>query len=160
MNFVMILRITLQREINLSLPSISSPCSFGINVRNVALKALRIRLVLLDCSTTSQISSFTKSQQLWKKSIVNPSNLGAFPLSIWKIASSTSCHSMVLISIVLCSGMTSLGIFLVIFAMYLPRFSFVSLSSSEKSWMSCCSGSLCFSTTCSSRYLSHVIWLC
>lgn len=60
--FVMVLRITLQRDIGWNLPQESAPCSFGIRVRKVELKALRTLPVLQDSSTISQTSSFTKSQ--------------------------------------------------------------------------------------------------
>ena len=43
MTFVVIFRITLQREIGLNLLGMSTPCSLGISVINVALKSLRIR---------------------------------------------------------------------------------------------------------------------
>lgn len=88
--FVIIFRITLQREIELNLPGKFAPFSFGINMRNVTLKALRIYPIYLDSSTTSQISSFTSSQQFWKKSILNPSGPRDFRFSIWRTTSSTS----------------------------------------------------------------------
>ena len=111
MTFVMIFKITLHKDIGRNLYGVSTRCSLGIKVRKVELKALRTCPILLDSSTTIQISSLTKSQQLWKKSMVNPSSLGTLPFSILKTTSSTSYLSIGLISIALCSGVTSLGIF-------------------------------------------------
>lgn len=116
--FVIIFRTTLHRDIGLNLPGESAACSFGISERKVTLKVVRTHPVFPDSSTTSHISSLTRSQQLWKESIVNPSGPGAFPFSICSTASSTSSHSIVLM---LCFGVTNFGMFLVILAMSLSR---------------------------------------
>lgn len=129
--FMVILSMTLQREIGWNLHGEFVPYSFRIRVRKVELKSLRTLPIHLDSSTISQTSSLTRSQHCWKKSTVKSSSPGAFPFSSWKTASSTSSLSMGLINIALCSAVANLGMFCVMVVVSLTLSSYVSLSRSK-----------------------------
>ena len=76
---------------------------------NVEFSDFKIEDDDLESSTTSQISSFTMSQQALKKSTVNPSGPGAFPLAISLTATSTSWRETGLSMALFCSSVMSLG---------------------------------------------------
>jgi hypothetical protein len=101
--------------------------SFGMRVRKVALRAGRTWPDALDSSTTSQTSSLTRSQQWWKKSVVNPSGPGDFPRGIDFTAWSTSSWVMGRIRAVFCSRVTREGMCLVTLWMDIILSSLVSI---------------------------------
>ena len=91
---------------------------------------------------------------------MNPSGPGAFPFSIWKAASSTSSVSIALINSVLCSGVTSLGMWHVMVIVAYTLSSSDSLSRSAKKVTSSCSISFWDSSIFSSVDFKWEIQLC
>jgi hypothetical protein len=99
--------MTLHRAMGLNCLGFVTLSYFGMRVRKVAFRADSTRPEALDSSTTSHTSCLTRSQQWWKKFVVNPSGPGAFPRGMVLTSWFTSSWVMGHVNASFCSGVTS-----------------------------------------------------
>jgi len=117
MNLVIILYITLQREIGHNFIVSSTLSSLGIRVTKEALRDGRIFEKRRECSTTSKTSNLITDQHVWKNFSMKPSIPRYLPFDISMEAFSTSSRVIGLRRASFCSCETLFGMFLVILFM-------------------------------------------